>query len=647
VQAIGARGIMSGENSAGETRQDTQGDGLRARRRVLDRLKATGAATFLWDPALHRIAWATREALPLWGESWLADLIDRRFMPEDRAARALADAWRRAAAARGSAMLPSGLDGLAQAKPLRADLFLLADGRPGLLLRQEDGAAWQAAPPAAFDGGHDSALQLMANAAPMALALVGRDGRLIAANDAARALFAALGLDARAVDTLEARLGVSHARAILNAIRDSGQFVRTLIIMTALGQRLIRVAARATSSAPGAPALIAFNDVTEARLMEAERESDLRQLLAVLELLPDGVALADGDGVVIWANPVLASLPGAPQPGQRLAGCLPAPEAQRLDAIFAGQAGEDERAAFARGVGTMLHGAGGSVRRIELIVTSLPDGEDGLTAAPRRFAAILRDLTPQLQAAEELRRARDEALSADRRKSAFVANVSHELRTPLTAILGFSDLMREERFGPLGHERYRAYAEDINASGRHLLSLINDILDMSRIDAGKLELSFEEVDIADLARECARLMSAEAERCGITLEVRTAPGLPPVVADLRTMRQVVLNLLSNALKFTERGGVVSVLAALDEEGALTLVVRDSGIGMTPEELDLALTPYGQVRTKLGSGRAGTGLGLPIARALAEANRARFHLVSAPGKGTAASITFPAPQVLAG
>jgi signal transduction histidine kinase len=268
------------------------------------------------------------------------------------------------------------------------------------------------------------------------------------------------------------------------------------------------------------------------------------------------------------------------------------------------------------------------------------DGGDQLCVA-------VRDISEWKQAAEELTRERQQAEQASAAKSDFLARVSHEIRTPLNAIIGFSEVMMEERFGPVGNERYREYLKDIHASGGHLLSLVNDLLDLSKIEAGKLELSLASVSLNDLTQQCVAIMQPQANRERIIIRTSLPATVPQIVADARSVRQIVLNLLSNSIKFTGAGGQVIVSTALNDDGEVALRVRDTGIGMSEKDLAAALEPFRQLATSVNGAAGGTGLGLPLTKALAEANRARFHIKSAPKAGTLVEIAFPANRTVAG
>jgi signal transduction histidine kinase len=255
------------------------------------------------------------------------------------------------------------------------------------------------------------------------------------------------------------------------------------------------------------------------------------------------------------------------------------------------------------------------------------------------------EIAERKEAETELIDARRQAEKASAAKSDFLAKISHEIRNPLNAIIGFSEVMMQERFGPVGNERYRQYLKDIHASGQLLISLINDLLDLSKIEAGKLELEFAAVALNELTQESVALMQPQANRERIIIRTALSPKLPPVIADARSLRQIVLNLTSNAIKFTGAGGQVIVSTALTDLGEVMLRVRDTGVGMSEQEIAVALEPFRQLATSTRFGSGGTGLGLPLSKALAEANRAGFRIVSTPNAGTLVEITFPAARVV--
>jgi signal transduction histidine kinase len=241
---------------------------------------------------------------------------------------------------------------------------------------------------------------------------------------------------------------------------------------------------------------------------------------------------------------------------------------------------------------------------------------------------------------EELRAAKREAHKAAAEKADFLAKVSHEIRTPLNAITGFAEVIMAERFGPIGNERYRDYLKDIHVAGTHLVSLLNDLLDLSKIETGQLDLTFAPVGLNELTQQCVGIMQPQASRARIIIRTSLTPGLPQVMADERSLRQIVLNLLANSIKFTGPGGQVIVSTACADSGETVLRVRDTGVGMSAKDVEVALEPFRQTATSGSWGSGGTGLGLPLTRALAEANGAHFNIKSAPNAGTLVEIAFP-------
>lgn len=245
----------------------------------------------------------------------------------------------------------------------------------------------------------------------------------------------------------------------------------------------------------------------------------------------------------------------------------------------------------------------------------------------------------------ELARARDSAERANRSKTEFLATMSHELRTPLNAIIGFSELLRDEMFGPLGNKRYRDYAEDINESGQHLLDLINDVLDVAKAESGKIELASQQVDLERLLRSVVRLMSDRAKNAELNLSCNIEKALPQVQGDLLRLKQVMLNLLSNAIKFTGAGGHVEVGARQEPDGSICLYVKDDGVGMNPAEVEDALSPFTQLDSSLSRKFEGTGLGLPLTRNLVELHGGRLEVDTVLNAGTTVRVILPAVRVI--
>jgi signal transduction histidine kinase len=245
----------------------------------------------------------------------------------------------------------------------------------------------------------------------------------------------------------------------------------------------------------------------------------------------------------------------------------------------------------------------------------------------------------------DISRAKEEAELANRSKSEFLAMMSHELRTPLNAVIGFSDLMRMEAFGPVGSTRYRGYAGDIHDSARHLLSLINDILDLSKIERGSLKPDEEELDVRTAVHAVETLVKDRAQRGKVALAFDCPEALPPLRVDPRQFKQMLANLLSNAIKFTDPGGKVSVAVVCDPAKGYLFAVEDTGIGMAMEDIPKALAPFVQVDRSLARKHEGTGLGLPLTKRMIELHGGRLELKSTLGLGTTATLVFPKSRIV--
>ncbi|MDI9848538.1 histidine kinase dimerization/phospho-acceptor domain-containing protein [Rhodoblastus sp. 17X3] len=389
---------------------------------------------------------------------------------------------------------------------------------------------------------------------------------------------------------------------------------------------------------PSATALEQRVGVIEASLRQ--RESEIDEIQSMVDAAADGVVLINADGAILGLDRAAEALLDYDR--NQVAGenftILLARESHvsALEYFTRAKAGAEKRGREA--IGRTRQGA---TTPLHLTIGRLGKTVEG------KYCLILRDMSHWRQSERAMDEARARAERDSQAKSEFLAKVSHEIRTPLNAILGFAEVIMDERFGPVGNERYKDYLRDIHSSGAHVMSLVNDLLDLSKIEAGKLDLSVVAVDANRVVAECVSLIQPQANREKVITRLALATRLPPIHADERSLRQIVLNLLANAVRYNEPGGQVIVSTALSDSGHAVLRVKDTGIGMTESELGAALEPFRQVAPS----RGGTGLGLPLTKALAEANGAGFSIKSRKNEGTLVEVVFPlapgAEQVSAG
>lgn len=584
-------------------------------------IAATPQPSWLWDAARRRVVFANEAALAHFGESTLDDLLDRRFGPDEAAARMTGEAAR------------------------------LSDGRHGLIVTAGAPLAKPRLAPADLFG-----------AAPAALAVFDGSGQRLVANTEASELL------------LPGELGIVFSSPYLAAdflkdVETRGSLTRTLPVSTRYGLRRCRVQAKRLGDDQSAQILIAFDDVEDRFALEAARAGLAPAVAArvaeapvvatettpapapppqvvtmaapsaaleeVVAALSDPALAADAGGRVIAMNARASHLLGESAKGEPLLNMLP-PDLKADAAAYIAASG-------ARGIERALED--GRETRIHRGADSVPVRASFARLATGEILVQFQDLSAGRAAEEALRRAREEAEIASQHKTEFLARISHELRTPLNAIIGFAEIMEQGRMGPIGNAKYEGYVHDIRESGNLLLSLINDLLDLSKAESGRIELDPDAVEIRPIVMSVLSLLGPLADKRGVRLSASIPKAIPAIVADERSVKQILLNLAGNAIKFCEGNGEVEVAARMDAAGAVHIEVSDNGPGMDSEDLKHAMEPYR--RTRSGRGREGTGLGLPLARALVEANKAQFAILSEPGKGTIVRMTFPSALVLAG
>jgi signal transduction histidine kinase len=368
------------------------------------------------------------------------------------------------------------------------------------------------------------------------------------------------------------------------------------------------------------------------------RCAEARLLQSTLENIGEGLSVFDSQGRLIAWNSRFCELLELP-PDLPIG--APLRDILMLQAAR-GDFGRDDPSAevakrlewFYRDVPTTKERVTPRGRILQISRRAMPDGA---------IVSVYSDITDLKASERKLIQARSQAELANHAKSEFLANMSHELRTPLNAIIGFSEIIAHELFGPLGNEKYLDYMKDIHQSSLHLLSIINDVLDMSKIEAGKLELSKEPLNIRHLIGEAVRMMRERAESRGIQLVTKLSDREVQIWADERAIKQIFLNLLSNAIKFSRDGGEVCIRVVSDEPGLAVVEFEDHGVGMNEEELERALQPFGQAKPSTTRNYGGTGLGLPITKGLIEAHGGRLAIASSAGRGTVARISLPTEQ----
>lgn len=386
-----------------------------------------------------------------------------------------------------------------------------------------------------------------------------------------------------------------------------------------------------------------LTDMTEyVRTAEALRMAEARTD-AIVDAAADAILTADEEGIIHSFNRAAVEMFGIPADEivwGRIDRLLPSADAARHAGYLGGfpvgrtirVAGQDDGPVMAvRGDGTLFP--------VELAVSCVE------VAGRRLFIAVIRDITERVRIERELIGAKEAAESADSAKSAFLQVMSHELRTPLNAVIGFAQVIEMRLIGATEVERYTEYAASIRQSGEHLLGIIEDILDITKIESGKLELLDGPVDVTDLVGQGLNLIAIQAGKRGVAVAIDLSDDLPPVRGDTLRLRQVLVNLLSNGVKFSKPGDTVTIGARPAAGGGVEMFVRDTGIGMAEEDIPKALIPFNQVDQSMTRGYEGTGLGLPICKRLVEAHNGTLRIDSAPGQGTTVTVTLPAERVM--
>ncbi len=404
----------------------------------------------------------------------------------------------------------------------------------------------------------------------------------------------------------------------------------------ALVDMLLSAIAERDASGDIVRSLAVLTDVTERRRAEAEtwRLASIVQLSgdAIVSVTPDRLVASWNAGAEKLYGYAAAEMLGRPiqvtVPPQRVA------EARAMvERVLRGERVDIHETERLR--------KDGSIVVVALSVSPVTDPSGAVVG----IASIARDISGRMRVEAALLEAKEQAEIANRAKSAFLANMSHELRTPLNAIVGFSEMMKTAVFGALGNEHYRGYVADIHASGLHLLDIINDLLDLAKIEAGKMQIEEGVVAIDMVVGQVVRVMREQAEQAGLRLDVALPPGLPRLRGDARAIKQILLNLVSNAIKFTPHGGRVTI-AGEAGAGGMQLQVRDTGIGIAREDIARLMRPFSQVETAEVRHHQGTGLGLALVQAMAQLHGGGVTIESEPGRGTAVTVRLPASRVIA-
>ncbi len=383
-------------------------------------------------------------------------------------------------------------------------------------------------------------------------------------------------------------------------------------------------------------------EIKDGSVLQRERDDALMFLASIFEVSEVGIVVTDESGAVVRVNDSFLRSYGWSRD-------------ETVGAQFVNLVAEDEREKTQINHKKFLSVGVRSTGEVKILrkdggVAHVLFTSATLTLSQNRkyLVTTVMDITLRKQMEQSLRVAKEQADAANHAKSNFLANMSHELRTPLNAIIGFSELIMKETFGPVGNDKYKEYMSDIHMSAEHLLSIINEVLDMSKIEAGRLELSEDTLSIGDLIDSVCRMMISRAFASSIDIIQEVEDDLPQVFVDYRLIRQALINLIANATRYSPQGGKIIVSAAIDKEsGWLLMSVEDEGIGISEDKIERALEPFGQVNDNSDMRdlhQQGTGLGLPLAKAMVEMHGGTLEVQSGLGKGTRVQIMLPKKRV---